>query len=144
MIKKIKDLLYNKNDVVIVLAILLVASLLIWNRIDAIMDYPSNLIAAASQESGLSDKPAVVAMNPDEDQGPPEEVVMYAVYINPGESLQEIGQKFVDVGLFASVEDFVQLANDMQISTTIKAGNFIMPSNSTPEEVMGIIITPGL
>lgn len=144
MLKKIKDLLYNKNDVVIVLAVLVVASLLIWNRIGVIMDYPSNLIASANQESGLSDKPEVVTDNPDENIQPPDEVVMYAVYINPGETLQEIGQKFVDVGLFPSAEAFIQLANDMGIATTIKAGNFILPSDSTPEEVMEIIISPGL
>jgi len=144
MIKKLKDLLYNKNDVVIVLAILVVAGLIIWNRIDVIMDYPSNLIANANQENGLSDKPDVVVMNPDEEEEPLDEVVMYAIYINSGETLQSIGQKFVSVGLFPTVEDFVQLANDMGVATTIKAGNFIMPSNSTPEEVMKIIVTPGL
>lgn len=144
MIKKIKDLLYNKNDVVIVLAILVVAGLLIWNRIGVIMDYPSNLIANASLENGLSEEPEVIEMNPDKDDASADEIVMYAVYINPGETLQEIGQKFVSVSLFSSVDDFVQLANDMDVTTKIKAGNFIMPSNSTPEEVMEIIITPGL
>ncbi len=144
MIKKLKDLLYNKNDVVIVLAILVVAGLIIWNRIDVIMDYPSNLIANASQENGLSDNPDVVVMNPDEEDEPLDEVVMYSIYINSGETLQSIGQKFVTVGLFPTVEDFVQLANDMGVATTIKAGNFIMPSNSTPEEVMQIIVNPGL
>ena len=144
MIKKLKDLLYNKNDVVIVLAILVIASLIIWNRIDVIMDYPSNLIANAQQEEGLSDKPDVIVVDPKEEDEPIDEVVMYAIYINPGETLQEMGEKFVGVGLFPSAEDFVQLANDMGIAKTIKAGNFIMPSNSTPEEVMQIIITPGL
>ena len=144
MIKKLKDLLYNKNDVVIVLAILVVAGLIIWNRIDVIMDYPSNLIANASQENELSDNPDVVVMNPDEEDEPLDEVVMYSIYINSGETLQSIGQKFVTVGLFPTVEDFVQLANDMGVATTIKAGNFIMPSNSTPEEVMQIIVNPGL
>jgi len=46
--------------------------------------------------------------------------------------------------LFRSAEDFIQLANDMGVTTQIKAGNFIMPSNSTPEEVMQIITQPGL
>jgi hypothetical protein len=144
MIKKIKDLLYNKNDVVIVLAILAVAGLLIWNRIDVIMDYPSNLIAKSNADSELQDQPDVIIVEPDLDEEPADEVVMYAVYINPGETPQEIGQKFVDVGLFASVEAFVQLVNDMGVATTIKAGNFIMPSNSTPEEVIQTIVTPGI
>ena len=156
MIKKIKDLLYNKNDVVIVLAILVIAGFVIWNRIDVIMDYPSNLIANAGQENGLSDDPSVETpedpstdpedevIDPDQEGEPVDDVLMYAVYINPGETLQSIGQKFVDVGLFPKVETFIQLANDMGVSTKIQAGNFILPSNSTPEEVMKIIVTPGL
>ena len=71
-------------------------------------------------------------MNPDQEEAPTEDVVMYAVYINPGESLEVIGEKFVSVSLFRSAEDFIQLANDMGVTTQIKAGNFIMPSNSTP------------
>lgn len=144
MVKKLKDLLYNKNDVVIVLAILVVAALIIWSRINVIMDYPSSLIANAGAGSGLSDKPEKLPMNPEDEGVPVDEIVMYAVYINPGENLQEIGRKFVSVNLFPSVNDFVQLVNDMGVATNIQAGNFIMPSNSTPEEVLKIIVTPGL
>ncbi|MDR1571009.1 MAG: hypothetical protein LBS32_00625 [Clostridiales Family XIII bacterium] len=39
--KRIKDLLYDINDIIVVLAIIAVAALLIWSRIDAIMAYPS-------------------------------------------------------------------------------------------------------
>jgi hypothetical protein len=142
--KKLKDLIYNKNDLFIVLIVLVLASFLIWNRIDVIMAYPSTMIAEAERQSQLQDRPDVVPMNPDEEELPPEEVVMYAVYINSGESLEVIGEKFVSVGLFHSVGDFIQLANEMGVTTQIKAGNFIMPSNSTPEEVMDIITKPGL
>ncbi|MFA7661880.1 MAG: hypothetical protein WCX59_03605 [Anaerovoracaceae bacterium] len=142
--KTLKDLIYNKNDLVIVLVVLVLAALLIWNRIDAIIAYPSTMIAEAEKQSQLEEEPEVIPMNPDQEEAPPEDVVMYAVYINPGESLEVIGEKFVSVSLFRSAEDFIQLANDMGVTTQIKAGNFIMPSNSTPEEVMQIITQPGL
>ena len=142
--KTLKDLIYNKNDLVIVLVVLVLAGFLIWNRIDVIMAYPSTMIAEAEKQSQLEEQPEVIPMNPDQEETPPEEVVMYAVYINPGESLEVIGEKFVSVSLFRSAEDFIQLANEMGVTTQIKAGNFIMPSNSTPEEVMQIITQPGL
>lgn len=38
--KKIKDFFYDKSDIIIVLLIVAAAAFLIYNRIDAIMDYP--------------------------------------------------------------------------------------------------------
>ena len=40
---KIKDFFYNKNDIIIVLIILIAAGLIIYTRISAIMDYPETL-----------------------------------------------------------------------------------------------------
>ncbi len=147
---KIKDIIYNKNDILIILVILAVAGLLIWSRIDVIMDYPSKLIASNLPETAQEEQPA--AETPEtatpgvtgEPSTTPEAVVMYSVYIESGESLESIANKFVTVGLFESTKQFIQLANEMGITTQIKAGNFIMPSDSTPEEVMNIIIKPGL
>ena len=40
VMNKIKDFFYNKNDIIIVLIILIAAGLIIYTRINAIMDYP--------------------------------------------------------------------------------------------------------
>ena len=40
---KIKDFFYKRNDVMIVLIILIAAGLLIYNRIGVIMEYPEKL-----------------------------------------------------------------------------------------------------
>ena len=45
LMNRIKDFFYNKNDIIIVLIVLVVAGLLIYNRIGAIMDYPARLAA---------------------------------------------------------------------------------------------------
>ncbi|MDR0569637.1 MAG: endolytic transglycosylase MltG [Clostridiales Family XIII bacterium] len=42
MIKKLKDIAYDVNDVIVVLVILALAALLIWNRMGVIMAYPTN------------------------------------------------------------------------------------------------------
>ena len=39
--KKIKDFFYDKNDIIIELLIVAAAAFLIYNRINAIMDYPA-------------------------------------------------------------------------------------------------------
>ncbi|PKM84857.1 MAG: hypothetical protein CVU86_05080 [Firmicutes bacterium HGW-Firmicutes-11] len=49
---RLKDLIYNKNDVLIALVIVLVAGFVIFDRIGVIMDYPSMLTAQAAEQNG--------------------------------------------------------------------------------------------
>ena len=46
--KRLKDMFYNKNDILVALLIVVVAAFVISNRIDAILAYPSSLEAQAS------------------------------------------------------------------------------------------------
>ena len=41
--KNLKDVLYDKSDILVALAILAIAVAVMINRIDAIMDYPATL-----------------------------------------------------------------------------------------------------
>lgn len=52
--KKIKDFFYDKNDIIIVLLIVAAAAFLIYNRIDAIMDYPAKY--AEEMEKATTEK----------------------------------------------------------------------------------------
>lgn len=42
---KIRDFFYNKNDIVVAILVLVIAGVLIYFRINAIMDYPSTVAA---------------------------------------------------------------------------------------------------
>ena len=44
---KLKDIIYDKNDLLIALVILLLASFVIYQKIDLIMDYPTSIEAQA-------------------------------------------------------------------------------------------------
>ncbi|MDR2356137.1 MAG: endolytic transglycosylase MltG [Clostridiales Family XIII bacterium] len=52
--QKIKDILYDTNDLIVALFIIGIAALLIWDRIGVILDYPSaNASGAVYEEIGL-------------------------------------------------------------------------------------------
>lgn len=57
---RIKDFFYNRNDIIIVLIILVIAGCLIYNRIGVIMDYPAKIAAenAAQQTEQQLDEEA--------------------------------------------------------------------------------------
>jgi len=49
-LNRIKDFLYNKNDILVALAIILLAGLLIYSRMTVIMDYPAVLAAELEEQ----------------------------------------------------------------------------------------------
>jgi len=49
---KLRNFLYDKNDIVVAIAILAIAAIIITGRIDAIMSYPDRLAAEASAQNG--------------------------------------------------------------------------------------------
>lgn len=48
---RIKDFFYNRNDVIVVLLILALAALIIYHRIEIIMDYPQTQGAQAQVQT---------------------------------------------------------------------------------------------
>jgi len=50
MLEKLKDIFYDKNDIIVALAILAVAGFIITQQVDSIMTYPEQLAAEVQQE----------------------------------------------------------------------------------------------
>ncbi len=150
---KIKDIIYDISDIITAFTIVSIAGIVIFFSIGNIMDYPNLFKQAQSQENqnfGLA-VPVDDGTNTDTDINSPasnqtsgsaqqpEEVTNYAVYINYGESINSIAEKFVAVGLFQSVEEFNKYLSAVNGASKIKAGNFVIPSNAAPEQVIAQI-----
>lgn len=151
---KFKDILYDISDILTALVIVGVAGLVIWFSISNIMEYPSIVSAATEQNKentnfGLAvpvgdsttNEGAVTGSAVGNKTTSGSAVDMYSIYINYGESTTTIAQKFVDVGLFESVDQFNTLLAQMNAASKIKSGNFVIPANATPEQVITKITT---
>jgi hypothetical protein len=160
---KLKDILYDKNDILIALIILIIAGLLINNRINVIMDYPSTLVAEAGME--VPDKntinppennndvidedtdketPADQAEAPDKHNGDDEaneesEVSQVTINIEYGSTGSQIAQLLIDSGLISSKQEFFDAVTAAAADTKLQAGNFIIPSDASPAEIIAII-----
>jgi len=144
---KLRDFIYDKSDIVIALLIISIAGLIVLSRIDAILAYPETF--AANTKPPVVSEPAIHVGDKDSTssaaiEGDGDDIEMLAIYINYGESLQSVADKFVSVGLFSTAEEFLSAIEDAGVQTQIKTGNFILPANATDEEVMEIITNPGL
>lgn len=54
---KLKDIIYDKNDLLVALIIILIAGFVIYERIDTIMTYPSALAAEAEVNAAIAGNP---------------------------------------------------------------------------------------
>lgn len=173
--KKLKDIFYNKNDILVALIIVVVAVFVISGRIDAILAYPSSLeaqaVVAASEledqepvqytgsenldegeDSTSSDGAIEPPPSQNEDQGegsqsddpvsdPPviTEPVDYSVYIAAGSTGEQIADILIGVGLMETRQEFYSAVSAASADTKLKAGTFIIPSTSTPQQVVSIL-----
>ncbi len=66
--QKIKDIIYDKNDLFIALIIIIIASAIMFNRIDAIMTYPSASMVKTTVNKGSENPPKPAATTKGEDE----------------------------------------------------------------------------
>lgn len=158
---KFRDLLYDKNDIVVALIIILVAALVIVWRIDAIMAFPQTIIAAeeAGNEKSLPTKysatkdtegvddgirtPGSVASKDDEEKDV-KKSTGYSVYINYGDTVSTVASYLVDLGFFETEEECIAAINDAGLSQKLQLGTHVIPRDATPEEAIKALTTsPG-
>ncbi|MCI8631316.1 MAG: endolytic transglycosylase MltG [Firmicutes bacterium] len=153
---KLKDIFYDKNDILVALIILAVAAIVIFWRVDTIMAYPETLVAEAankySNDNTNTEDPSTVTTGGAVDgnvsdgtiDGNSSEVKICAVYINYGESLDVVAQNCVAAGLISSADEFISVVNTMGVGGSIQSGQHHIPSNVTPEELVQYLLQPGL
>ena len=54
---RLKDIIYDKNDILIALIIVIIAGMVIYGRINVIMEYPATLAAEAAANAALAEDP---------------------------------------------------------------------------------------
>ena len=156
---KIKNFLYDTNDIIVAAIVICCAALVITVRVDAIMSYPERaLIEQGSQGGGLRPEihepqdpyEPVAPEEPgepgepgegDEDPAddPAEEVVNHSLYIAFGQSMNTIADNLIQLGFFENRQDFTATVERLNAGQRIQAGTFIIPSDSTKEKVIEII-----
>lgn len=170
--KRIKDIFYDMNDIMVALIIVALAALVIVTNINSILDYPSYIsetiqVPEKETPTNYAENPPVsnqgstdaavsqgttgagvdnpnTAGGENSGQSNPDssgsgKVENYSVYINTGSTGAQIADLMIQVGLFKDRQSFYNAVTAAGADGKLKAGNFIIPSNSTPAEVVAIL-----
>lgn len=134
--KGLKDFLYDKNDIVIALVILILAGLLIVWRMDAIMAYPQTL----AQETGTTDTTDESAVSGEADDTSSlwsDGILSKDIQVNvAGGSATAAVQSLIDAGLFKSYNEFTKVCKAAGYTPEdIKATTFTFKAGCTQTDI---------
>lgn len=158
----LKNFFYDKNDIFIALIILAAATLIILWRIEVIMDYPKDLVASAYEEKA-NQGPVTTPYDRDDNAGTvsdsavgatdgaiddsglgSEEPEVYAIYVNSGQNLTELGNILASCGFYTDAEEFLTYVNAAGAASRIQMGNHFIPAGATKEECIDYLCEVGI
>ena len=159
-----KDMFYNKNDIFLALVILLVAGFVIFDRVEAIMEYPQ--AQALEQEQDASppaeqSPPADTATTPEAKpvdvptqeetpdqtqqpaaqqpaQPPIQQVSKIQIDIPSGTTEATVGKMLVEKGFISDKSSFIQALEAAGKTGKVQAGKFTIPSDATMDQIIDI------
>jgi cytoskeletal protein RodZ len=155
-----KNFLYNKSDILVATAIIVVALLIIWSRVDVIMDTdnykPSTKSTTTSEEKGTdenvsaSDTPAdpdtpteqatePMTEAPSTETTTPASTQSTAFVVTAGSSSGKVAEDLKAQGFISTTQEFIDMLKAKQVETKVKAGNFTIPVGATVEQIVEIL-----
>lgn len=139
--KKIRDFIYNTNDILLVLIILVVAAGVIMWRMEAIMAYPSTLI---SGDNTVIDN----SIDNDQDVEPLVEDTIWldgvlakdvTVTIKGGNATDAV-QSLIDAELFDSYDDYAEICDNAGLTPeNIHAQTYVFAAGSTQTDIASTV-----
>lgn len=166
---KIKDIIYDYNDIFVALLIIVIAGIMLLWRVNSIMEYPEYLAQKAPEaqqtqqdvdfkdvdlepehvDENLNTEPEDVNsenLNQPEQQPeepPKEETPQIAgdvkFEVPKGSSASKIADLLRQAGLIDDQKEFLSKLAEMKADTKLKAGTFTIPAGSDYEAVIKIL-----
>lgn len=163
--KKLKDLIYDYNDIVLAIVIIVIASAIIFWKVSDIMAYPAFSKAqreAQQQEQtidmsdvDLTPAPVDENVNPGTDVVPevdqnaatpqpqPEQNTKPTVdkkfEVKQGEYFSTAAKNLKNAGLIEDSQKFIETVKSMGLESKLQVGIFTIPAGSTDEQIAKIL-----
>lgn len=136
--RKLKDFFYDKNDIIIVLLIVAAAAFIIYNRIDAIMDYPE-IYAKEAAETATNASVVEETTQPTTQEPETTASENVSLTIDDSDTSSTVAEKLQQAGLVSSADEFESYVDESGKATAIRSGTFQIPTGSTNEQILNII-----
>ena len=130
---------FNKNDIIIVLLILIAAALIIYIRINSIMDYPEKLAADAASSQAQIESTETTAPPATTESSAAAANKDITIEITDSDDSIAVATKLYQAGAVDSDMKFQNYIANMGKENSLKTGTFKIPAGSTDNEILDII-----
>ena len=130
-----RNFIYNKSDILVAVAIILIALIIIFFRVSALMDFsgkgttglPSTSTEVTTGEEGIAE----------EGTTGPESTSFNVV---SGATSDSIAEDLVSAGFISSSSEFIEEVKAQGADKKLKTGNFTIPEGSSISDIVKILV----
>ena len=151
--KKLKDFIYDKNDIIIAILILAAATLVIFWRLSVILEYPKQLLGndEPSVETPVDNTDDETGSQTDDEKDPSDDAENLPLWQNgaltkdvevkvTGSSASAAIQCLIDEGLFEDYSEYQRICEESGLNhEKVKAGTFTFKQGSTKKDIAKIM-----
>ena len=146
-----RDFIYGKSDVLVVILIIIIAGVVIFTRVNAIMDYPADQAAATTEKNPVTSDDKISDLDTSDDDmtvddgdgtaGAADSEEPATFVVESGQSTGVIADNLLEAKIITDKQAFLNAVNAKEAATKLKAGTFQIPAGATPEEIVDILIS---
>lgn len=131
---RIKDFFYDKNDIIVAVIILIAAAIVIYIRVDKIMDYPETLLNNPAAEQGQEPQAADASEPSSEDPS-----TLKSIQIANDPIPSTVAKQLETAGIVSSAKEFEGDLKKYKMEKRIQPGSYQIPTGMTNEQVIEVI-----
>ena len=134
---RIKDFFYDKNDIIVAVIILIAAAVVIYMRVDKIMDYPETLLSSSAAQETVQQE--TEPADPSSQQQAGQDTDMKSIEIADTPVAATVAKQLEAAGVVSSAKEFEADLAKYKMSNRIQPGTYQFPANMTNEQVIEVI-----
>ena len=133
----VKNFIYNISDILVAFLIIVVAILIIGWRVNAIMDYPSQILAVQEEQNNTSSSEQTGSASADQtSQGSGSSSEPVTVTVVQNNTVDDIASSLVNAGIISDPQEFVSAVEAAGAATNLKYGTYEIPADATMDQII--------
>lgn len=125
---KLRNFIYEKNDLIVALLVVLITASILWWKIDGIMEYPKKLVAVTVSDKERNTQPEEVG-----------KTSAVEINITKKDDPKTLSEKLAAANLLAEKEEFESKLKEALNKRTLKRGKVKVEPDLRTEDLVSLV-----
>lgn len=123
-----RNFIYNKSDILVAVAIIMVALVIIFFRVNSLMDFSGKGTVQGPVSSAVDSEDGATDAEPT------------SFTVESGATSDSIAEDLLSAGFISSADEFLEEVKAQEAETKLKTGDFTIPEGSSVSEIVTILV----